>query len=361
MGQFHPIEPCRGRRKPRLPLRNSQHLTAKVAAMLRRFSLAALVLPVAGAAAADPPPAPPKQYVLISFDGAHDVAQWARSRALGRRTGAHFTYFLSCVFLLSPETRTAYRAPGKAAGRSNVGFALSKAEVAARLAEIWTAHNEGHEMASHGCGHFDGGHWSRADWLAEFAAFDRILADAYRINALPGEPPGWRDFAGTDIKGFRAPYLSTNPALYAALQEHGFRFDASGVSQGPAAPLTGGPLARFALPQIAEGPRAKPVVAMDYNLYVRHSGGAERPDEGAEFEARAYDAFQASFAAEYAGGRRPLQIGFHFVLMNGGAYWRALERFAEAVCNRPEVACVSYSEYLAAAAKPHPAGAGAGG
>ena len=63
MGQFHPIEPCRGRRKPRLLLRNSQHLTAKVAAMLRRFALAALVLPVAGAAAADPPPAPPKQYV----------------------------------------------------------------------------------------------------------------------------------------------------------------------------------------------------------------------------------------------------------------------------------------------------------
>ena len=46
-------------------------------------------------------------------------------------------------------------------------------------------------------------------------------------------------------------------------------------------------------------------------------------------------------------GAGPLQIGFHFVLMNGGAYWRALERFAEAVCNRPEVACVSYSEYLA--------------
>ena len=45
----------------------------------------------------------------------------------------------------------------------------------------------------------------------------------------------------------------------------------------------------------------------------------------------------------------PLQLGFHFVLMNGGAYWRALERFAEEVCAKPDVACISYRDYLARA------------
>ena len=67
---------------------------------------------------------------------------------------------------------------------------------------------------------------------------------------------------------------------------------------------------------------------MDYNLFVRHSGGFERSDDGGKFEERALAAFHAAFDREYAGGRTPLQYGFHFTLMNGGAYWRALERFA---------------------------------
>jgi hypothetical protein len=65
-----------------------------------------------------------------------------------------------------------------------------------------------------------------------------------------------------------------------------------------------------------------------------------------EFEERALNAFQAAFEAEYSGERRPLQLGFHFVEMNGGAYWRALERFAGEVCGQPEVACVSYQEAI---------------
>ena len=287
------------------------------------------------------------QYVIISFDGAHDVAQWKRSRALAAKTGAKFTYFLSCVFLLSPETRRNYQAPGRIGGKSNVGFALSKQEVAERLAEIWTAHREDHEIASHGCGHFDGGGWSKADWLSEFSSFSTILRDAYAANGIGPEPTGWRHFAETEIKGFRAPYLSASKALYRALEEDKFSYDASGVSRGPAEPDRNATVARFALPQIAEGPASRRVIAMDYNLFVRHSGGLERPSQAKDFEDRAYEAFLASFDAEYNSKRTPFQVGFHFTLMNGGAYWRALERFAAEVCVRPEVACVSYRDYLA--------------
>jgi hypothetical protein len=67
---------------------------------------------------------------------------------------------------------------------------------------------------------------------------------------------------------------------------------------------------------------------MDYNLFVRHSGGFERPSQSREFEERAYRAFIAAFDAQYTGKRTPFQLGFHFTLMNGGAYWRALEHFA---------------------------------
>lgn len=291
-------------------------------------------------------PAEPTQYVIVSFDGAHDLAQWRRSRALAEKTGATFTYFLSCVFLLSPETRRDYRAPGKGAGKSNVGFAASKQEVTDRLSEIWKARAEGHEIASHGCGHFDGKEWSKTDWDKELDAFSTILRDAYTINDIEGEPDGWRAFASGAVHGFRAPYLSTNKALFSALADRRFAYDASGVSRGPAEPAQNGGMMHFALPQIPEGPSERRVIAMDYNLYVRHSGGTEKPDTDAVFENRTYKAFLDAFDAQFSGKRIPLQLGFHFTLMNDGAYWRALERFATDVCKRPGVACVSYLDYL---------------
>ena len=287
------------------------------------------------------------QYVIISFDGAHDIAQWQRSRALAAQTGARFTYFLSCVFLLTRDTRREYQPPGMQPGTSNVGFAQSKQEVAARLGEIRFAAAEGHEIASHGCGHFDGKDWSKDDWLEEFTSFHHVMRNAYTINGIAGEPADWRGFADKAVTGFRAPYLATGKALYSALQAAGFAYDASGVSRGPALPERGAGAARFSLPMIPEGPASKRVIAMDYNLFVRHSDGIEQPDETGAFQERSYEAFRDAFDAQYSGERMPLQIGFHFTLMNDGAYWKALERFASDVCKKPDVVCTSYDDYLA--------------
>jgi peptidoglycan/xylan/chitin deacetylase (PgdA/CDA1 family) len=311
-----------------------------------RVATAATILIAAAGGGMAEPLARPTQYVIISFDGAHDLAQWERSRALAKKTGASFTYFLSCVFLLSPQTKNLYRPPHKASGASNVGFAATGEEVAARLSQIWTARGEGHEIASHGCGHFDGKGWSAADWGKEFDAFATTLRDAYAINGLDGEPAGWRSFAAQDIRGFRAPYLSTAAGLYEALAAHGFAYDASGVSRSPALPQAEDGVMRFALPLIPEGPSARPVIAMDYNLFVRHSGGFEKADTDGVFEERTLAAFTAAFEKQYAGERVPVQLGFHFTLMNGAAYWRALERFAVETCGKPDVACVSYRDYL---------------
>ena len=308
------------------------------------------VLLATGPALADPPhahvPGRPKQVVIISFDSARDIAQWQRSRDLARRTGAHFTYFLSCVFLLTRENRDSYKPPHKAAGSSNIGFAQSKEEVAARLGQIHLAAAEGHDIASHACGHFDGKDWSKADWLSELASARRVLADAYELNGIAPEPKDWRDFAARAVVGFRAPYLSTSKALYEALPEAGFLYDASGVSKGPAEPERRGGLIRFSLPLVPEGPKDRPVIAMDYNFFARHSGAVETPSKAKAFSERAYHAFRHAFDAQYEGKRIPLEIGFHFTLMNGGAYWDALERFAGEVCVRPDVACISYRDYV---------------
>lgn len=303
-----------------------------------------LSIPLFSATAMAADMAEPRQVVVISFDGAQHVPQWKRSRALAEKTGARFTYFLSCVYLLAPEHRALYQGPAHRAGRSNVGFGGSKDEVAERLREIWSARQEGHEIASHGCGHFDGRDWSKADWAAEFAAFTRIMRDAYAINGIEGEPEGWRRLAESGISGFRAPYLSTSEALFEALADVGMDYDASGVSKGPAQPGTQGGLRRFSLPMVPEGPAARPVIAMDYNLFARHSNAEETEDRDGRFAERAYRAFKAAFDEQHDGRRIPLQIGYHFTLMNGGAYWRALERFAEEVCVMPDVDCISYED-----------------
>lgn len=312
--------------------------------LTRRLALAALASVFALPAMAAETPSP-SQYVIISFDGAQHIEQWQRSRALARKTGAEFTYFLSCVYLLTRADRGLYDPPRHTTGRSNVGYAESKDDVAQRLRQIWTARMEGHEIASHGCGHFDGGAWSASEWASEFRQFSQILAGAWEINGIPHQPPSWKTFVETDIIGFRAPYLSTGGGLFQALETDGFAYDASTVSRGPAMPKHG-TVTQFSLPMIPEGPSARPIIAMDYNLFVRHSGGLERGDPDGSFEARTRQAFTQALDEQLAGERLPLQIGFHFTLMNDGAYWRALEGFTEDACARDGVRCVSYRTYL---------------
>jgi hypothetical protein len=288
-----------------------------------------------------------KQLVIVSFDGAHDNLLWEKSRAMAKRTGARFTYFLSCTFLFPKAERATYQAPQQKRGRSNVGFAPDKEDAILRLGEIWLAKLEGHEIGSHGCGHFDGAKWSAEDWKAEFAFFREALKNGWQ-NAGVGErePKDWQRFAAEDIKGFRAPYLSAGPGLVEALEDDGFTYDASLVSKGPAMPVASGKIARFALPLVPEGASKRPVIAMDYNLYVRHSKAKENPARSAAFEESTLKAYRDAFERQYAGERIPLQLGFHFVEMNAGAYWRALDRFLAETCGRKDVACVSYAEAM---------------
>ena len=158
-------------------------------------------------------------------------------------------------------------------------------------------------------------------------------------------------FARTGIRGFRAPYLSAPDSLVAAEKAFGLVYDASLVTKGALLPGDDGALIRFGLPLIPEGPQNRRIIGMDYNLFVRHSAGMDNPSRSAEFEERTYAAFRAAFEAQYAGERIPLQLGFHFVEMNGGAYWRAMERLVTEVCHRADVACVSYSQAIDLLAK----------
>lgn len=295
-----------------------------------------------------PAQAKENQIVLISFDGAHDNKLWEKSFEIADRSSAKFTYFLSCVFYLQrSEAKRLYHPAGKAKGASNIGFAPNVEDITTRLSHVWNAYKNGHEIGNHTCGHFDGANWNAAQWSSEFSQFDEILSSAWTRNGLEDlEPAGWQSFIKHDINGFRAPYLSVGKGLFKALRDNDFAYDASGVSQGPQSANMANDVVEFSLPLIPEGPSKRPIIAMDYNLYVRHSKAEENAEQSDVFEARTLEAFHAAFERQYNGERQPFQIGYHFVEMNAGAYWRALERFAVDICNKPDVDCITYQEAL---------------
>ena len=93
-----------------------------------RLTLAVSIalLATSGIAVAEQAKPKPKQLIIISFDGAHDNRLWDRSRKLAKKTGAHFTYFLSCTYLINPADRHAYKAPHEKAGRSATGWGRTR-------------------------------------------------------------------------------------------------------------------------------------------------------------------------------------------------------------------------------------------
>src|SRR5919204_1871653 len=89
------------------------------------------------------------QFVVVSFDGSGGVRLWPYWRSVARRAHAHFTFFVSGVYLLDENRRNLYRPPRHEPGTSDIWFArpdgrLSAAEVVrGTLEQIAAAYREG--------------------------------------------------------------------------------------------------------------------------------------------------------------------------------------------------------------------------
>lgn len=79
------------------------------------------------------------------------------------------------------------------------------------------------------------------------------------------------------------------------------------------------------------------LLSMDYNSYYAQSGAKPYAPQVGWIEQQMYEAYAQYFNANYTGNRAPVHIGHHFSQWNGGAYWRAFQRFAKAVCGKLEV------------------------
>jgi hypothetical protein len=298
-------------------------------------------------------PVRPPQFLVVSFDGSGGTQLWPYWRDVARRAHAHFTFFVSGVYLLAEDRRGLYHPPEHSAGYSAIGFAqpfdglTAEARVGETLRQIGLAYREGNEIGTHFNGHFCApvpesvGDWTSADWRQELDQFRTLMFDASKNNGL--EPAVRLPFGPGEVTGERTPCLEGKlPALLPVLAERGFRYDASRIAPLGSWPyrLQGG-VWEFPLQLIPFVGHTYPVVSMDYNFFYNQTLAGLSP---AVSEQQAHDSLWRAFLETYHGNRAPLSFANHFETWQDWAYDKALARVVVQACGLPEVRCVSFRE-----------------
>ncbi|HVT54893.1 MAG TPA: polysaccharide deacetylase family protein [Xanthobacteraceae bacterium] len=305
------------------------------------FALALTTISIPSIAAERPP-----QFIAIAFDNCTELSRWKELSEFAARLNAkgeaiHFTFFVSGINFLANEKRDLYQGPRERRGYSNINFGGSPQDIAERVRYINEMHAAGHEIASHAVGHFDGKHWSEAEWAQEFKSYNRLVDRVGENNGLEGAK---FSFTSADIKGFRAPYLSASPGLYPALKAAGFRYDTSDTMRPNLWPEKKDGIWRFNLAEIRLHRSRKMTLSMDYNFLVVQSLGLDVSARRDRDRDEMLETYLDYFKANYFGNRAPIHIGHHFFGYHGGVYNQALLTFIERVCGLPEVRCVTYSK-----------------
>jgi peptidoglycan/xylan/chitin deacetylase (PgdA/CDA1 family) len=288
----------------------------------------------------------PPQFVMLAFDNCTELTRWQDLTDFSNemdRAGKHvrFTFFVSGINYIEDADRAVYQGPGARRGYSPINFGGSAEDVHRRIGYINALYAKGHEIASHAVGHFNGGHWSAAQWEQELAAYRALAANA---DAKARSADSRLDVPFAKIVGFRAPYLAAGSGLYEALRHDGFRYDTSGITYADQWPQKVDGTWRFDLVKLEIDGLHRSTLSMDYNFFVAQSGARPDPRRAEAFKQQMLATYLAYFRTRYTGNRAPLNIGHHFEGYQGGAYNEALKEFARRVCGLPEVKCATYSE-----------------
>lgn len=294
------------------------------------------------------------QFVLLSFDGSKSIQMWRETREFANKMNGegkplHFTYFINSIYFLTEKNKDRYESPMGVKGDSRIGFSDSEEDVVLRAEEIKKAYEEGNEIGSHTAGHFMGGGWSEEIWKKEFSSFQALIIDIQKNNPNVVVPD--ISFLEKEVVGFRAPELSVNPAMFKTLKDSNFTYDASGVGFPNTQPTKDEyGIWHIPLNTIEVGDRKAPAIAMDYSLWTLQSKDKEQVKKGDELWNQYYkdvkNSYLEYFNRNYKHKRAPVVIGHHFSLWNDGVYWEAMKSFAEEVCGKPEVYCVTFKEYV---------------
>ena len=296
----------------------------------------------------------PPQFLVVSFDGSGGTQLWPYWRDVARRAGAHFTFFVSGVYLLSESKRDLYHPPRNPVGASAIGFLQPRgglsaaARVRQTLLQISRAFREGNEIGTHFNGHFCAplpgsvGTWTAADWRSELDQFRTLLFDASANNGI--RPAVGLPFGPDEVAGERTPCLQGDMReLLPVLASRGFLYDASQISPLGAWPYRELGVWEVPLELIPFVGHTYRVVSMDYNFFYNQTVAGL---SAAVSEQQTYLSLWRAFRASYYGNRAPISFANHFETWNGWAYDHALARVVLRACRLPEVRCVSFRELV---------------
>ena len=295
----------------------------------------------------------PPQFVVMSFSNCTILERWAEFRDFADeldKIGARvrFTYFVTGANFIPDASRNVYQGPRQKRGYGTLEFGGSKDDVRKRVVLANEAHRQGHEIASHAVGHFNGQSWSPAEWSQELRSFRDALANVGPWNGMP-------DVAlnSLPVRGFRAPFFLPGPGLFPALKAAGFRYDASGSAPAEEWPQKLDGTWRYRTGLVRIRAYNKVTLAGDYNFFAIQSRSIGQPlrddrfdfdpKHRARFRDQMVETYLEYFRANYSGNRAPLHIGHHFLDYGSGIYREALKIFARRVCGLPEVRCDTYA------------------
>ncbi|MGW4752034.1 polysaccharide deacetylase family protein [Streptomyces chartreusis] len=292
----------------------------------------------------------PPQFVVFSWDGAGEDGQrlFSHFRKVARANNATMTYFLSGVYMLPDHKRDLYRPPQHSPGRSDIGFndAEGISDTVKQLRLAWL---EGNEIGTHFNGHFCGsgggvGEWSVEEWKDEITQAKRFVKSWKTNTGMRKAPPLPFDY-DKELIGARTPCLEGRKNFVTAAREMGFRYDSSGVNN-QLWPVKREGLWDLSMQLVPFPGHSYEQLTMDYNFMVNQSGTKSQgdPDKHEFWGDQMRDGLLMGFRRAYEGNRAPLIIGNHFESWNGGTYMRAVEEVVEAVCNKPDVRCVSFRQ-----------------
>ena len=181
----------------------------------------ALLLSVALCAPARAVDRPP-QFVVMSFDNCTELDRWTELRDFAAeldKSGARvrFTYFVTGLNFIADANRNIYEGPRHKRGTSTLDFGGTKDDVRTRIALANEAYAQGHEIASHAVGHWDGRSWSPAEWTREFNSFDDVMANVGKNNGLPTRHSPFRCRSGAFARRICSPVRANIPRSRAAV------------------------------------------------------------------------------------------------------------------------------------------------
>ncbi len=239
--------------------------------------------------------------VLISFDGSGSREMWRETLEFALENNLKFTYFISAPYFVT-ESQLQYRPYwaiseiGKPFVKFRKDSEYEKKAITERLAYLVVAKNQGHEIASHLCGHYDGSKWTYEEWVKELTFFNDTFKDVGVID------------------GIRAPNLGVNEEYFKAIKKFGYKYDSSLVfSKNKIYSDSEIPIRNIKIYN-----RNDYTLPFDYNFNLFSKHYSEQKEEDIFFNSLCYD---------YLNNPNPTQICLHFQTFPGQPYMKAMEHF----------------------------------